>query len=133
MVVNNHPIGYADSSEIYVTYDKGAKWERRQVPFEMNGANLKFHQKNPDAILATDASSGKLYATDDFGKTWSAVHDSGRTHSYKWDNTDESGKTFFYTHDPTGLGTWGSCTFSSFCNFAVKSNLHDILGILRPY
>ena len=28
----------------------------------------------------------------------------GRTHSYKWDDTDTLGKTFFYTHDPTGLG-----------------------------
>lgn len=28
----------------------------------------------------------------------------GRTHSYKWDDTDTTGKTFFYTHDPTGLG-----------------------------
>lgn len=107
MIVNNHPIGYAETSEIYVTFDKGANWERREVPFEMNGANLKFHQKNAESILATDASSGKLYVTNNFGETWSAVHDSGRTHSYKWDNTDESGNTFFYTHDPTGLGTFG--------------------------
>ena len=70
----------------------------------MNGANLKFHEKAADAILATDASTGKLFVTADFGASWKAVHDSGRTHSYKWDNTDEAGKTFFYSHDPTGLG-----------------------------
>ena len=60
MVVNNHPIGYAEDSEIYVTKDKGASWKRKNVPFEMNGANLKFHATNADAILATDASRSRF-------------------------------------------------------------------------
>ena len=60
MVVNNHPIGYSESSEIYVTKDKGANWKRKTVPFELNGANLKFHSTNADAILATDASRSRL-------------------------------------------------------------------------
>lgn len=102
LVVNNHPMGYATTSEIYVTLDKGETWNRREVPFEMNGANLKFHPTNPEAILGTDASNGRLHVTFDFGQTWTAVHESGRAHAFKWDPKHD--KIFFYTHDPTGLG-----------------------------
>lgn len=92
MVVNNHPIGYSDTSNIYITLDKGENWKRYDVPFELNGANVKFHPTNPDAMLATDASTRKLYVTRDFGKNWKAVHDSGSTHSYKWDPLDKEAK-----------------------------------------
>ena len=40
--------------------------------------------------------------TFDFGQTWTAVHESGRAHAFKWDPKHD--KIFFYTHDPTGLG-----------------------------
>ena len=39
LVVGNHPLGYAETSEIYVTLDKGQNWKRMNVPFELSGSN----------------------------------------------------------------------------------------------
>ena len=39
------------SINVYCIIKQGETWNRRKVPFEMNGANLKFHPTNPDAIL----------------------------------------------------------------------------------
>ena len=73
------------------------------MPFELNGANLKFHPTNADVIMGTDMS-GYLWVTEDFCENWYKVHDSGRTHAYKWDPMDKEGKILYYTHDPTGTG-----------------------------
>lgn len=104
LIVNNHPLGFSESATIYVTKDKGGTWKRIEVPFELSGAQMKFHPTNADMILATDMNEGKLWISRDFSTSWKAVHESGKAHAYKWDPVDKSGKVFYYTHDPTGMG-----------------------------
>ena len=143
LIVNNHPLGYSDSSTIYVTLDKGKivrlflssiylrkisgeTWTRIEVPFELSGSMMKFHPTNADMVLATDMNEGKLWITKDFCKTWSKVHESGKAHAYKWDPRDTSGKVFYYTHDPTGTGI----VLASFNRFAVFTNHRTIFDFL---
>ena len=85
LIVNNHPLGFGETSDIYVSEDEGVSWTRRQTPFELSGSQMKFHPKKSSHILATDATTQQLFITTDFCKTWKSVHDSGKTSAFKWD------------------------------------------------
>ena len=74
------------------------------MPFELSGAQMKFHPVNAEMVLATDMNDGRLWISRDFCQTWKSVHETGKAHAYKWDPTDKDGKVFYYTHDPTGMG-----------------------------
>lgn len=89
IIINNHPLGFSETSNIVITKDKGANWKRIDVPFEINGAEIKFHPTNADMVLATDQTDGKLHISHDFCETWKAVHTTGKTHAYKWDPLGE--------------------------------------------
>jgi len=102
LIVNNHPLGFGETSDIYVSEDEGVSWTRRETPFELSGSQMKFHPKKSSHILATDATTQQLFITTDFCKTWKAVHDSGKTSAFKWDPKNED--IFYYTHDPLGSG-----------------------------
>ena len=85
LIVNNHPLGFGETSDIYVSEDEGVHWNRQTVPFELSGSQMKFHPNKASHILATDATSQQLWITTDFCKSWRAVHDSGKTSAFKWD------------------------------------------------
>lgn len=85
LIVNNHPLGFGETSDIYVSEDEGVSWTRRETPFELSGSQMKFHPEKSSHILATDATTQQLFITTDFCKTWRSVHDSGKTSAFKWD------------------------------------------------
>ena len=85
LIVNNHPLGFGETSDIYVSEDEGVTWTRRETPFELSGSQMKFHPEKSSHILATDATTQQLFITTDFCKTWKSVHDSGKTSAFKWD------------------------------------------------
>jgi hypothetical protein len=74
---------YANTADaVYVSEDRGRSWSHRARGLSARyGRAIAVHPDDPDCLLATvsagprDSAAGRLYRTDDAGRTWTHVTD----------------------------------------------------------
>ncbi|XP_056603444.1 sortilin [Triplophysa dalaica] len=90
----NVPFTQTPGGVIFTSMDAGRKFRSVQLPFHPAQA-IQFHYQDPKYLVAISIDDG-LWLSQDFGNTWSEVHEGVQT--FTWG----SGITLFFSSSPKG-------------------------------
>nr|CAB3266478.1 sortilin-like [Phallusia mammillata] len=84
-------------TNIYVSTDTGATFQKAICPFIMDATTLTFSPTDDYSLLAK-STNNSLFMSTDFGREWKLVKN--QVHTGKWDPIVKH--LFYYTFDPSG-------------------------------
>ncbi|XP_026799218.3 sortilin isoform X1 [Pangasianodon hypophthalmus] len=88
------PIANVPGGVIFTSTDSGKTFRSVQLPFHP-AQPISFHHHNADCLLVI-STEGCLYLSQNFGSSWSKIHDG--VYSFTWG----SGITLFFSYSPKG-------------------------------
>ncbi|XP_017561920.1 sortilin isoform X1 [Pygocentrus nattereri] len=86
------PITHTPGGVIFTSVDSGVTFKSVQLPFHP-AQPISFHDQNQQCLLVIGTDSG-LWLSQDFGNSWSKIHDG--VYSFTWG----PGNTLFFSYSP---------------------------------